>query len=255
MKKFAQCIQNVNQNVSPKETILAIKNAGFDSTFVQWYNKDWEFSQQQQIDLCNSLGLKIEFAHLGYQFINDIWIDDKKGDELADSYLRDLDSCKKNNINLVIMHLSSKSIAPKPSLIGIKRLQKIVDYAEGLGIKIAFENNKIFGYLEYVFDHIKNSNIGICFDSGHCHCHFDDIFDWERFKGKIYAVHLHDNDKSDDQHLLPFDGTIDWSDLMKKLKDSEYNGPITLESCYRNQYLDMSVEEFYKLSLERAKML
>ena len=39
--------------------------------------------------------------------------------------------------------------------------------------------------------------------------HFDDEFPYEMFKNKIFAVHLHDNDKSDDVHLLPFDGTMD----------------------------------------------
>ena len=59
---------------------------------------------------------------------------------------------------MVVMHLTLKSIAPEPNLIGVERLQRIVNYAEQLNIKVAFENTKIYGYLEYVFKHIKNSN-------------------------------------------------------------------------------------------------
>ena len=69
-------------------------------------------------------------------------------------------------------------------------------------------------------------------------------------KNKIFALHLHDNDKSSDQHLLPFDGTIDWDLYAKNLKIANYNGPIILESCYRNEYLNMSVEKFYKKGYE-----
>lgn len=29
------------------------------------------------------------------------------------------------------------------------------------------------------------------------------------------AVHLHDNDKSDDLHLIPFDGTLNWENTIK----------------------------------------
>ena len=156
---------------------------------------------------------------------------------------------------MVVMHLTSKSVAPEPSLIGIKKLQTIVDYAEKLNIKVAFENTKIWGYLEYVLKHIKNENVGICYDAGHCHCHFDDKFSWDMFKNKIFAVHLHDNDKTKDAHLLPFDGTIDWKELSKNLKNANYKGPVTLESCYDNNYLELSLDDFYKLSLEKAKKI
>lgn len=254
MMKYIQCVQNANKNVTPQQTIYAIKNAGFDGAFIQWYNKDWEFSQQEQLNLCKQLGLEIPFFHLGYKGINNIWLEGEDGEGLVDGYFKDLEICKENNINVVVMHLTSKFVAPNPNLIGIERLQRIVDYAEKLGIKIAFENTKIFGYLEYVFDHIKNENIGICYDSGHCHCHFDDKFDWEKFKNKIFAVHLHNNDKSDDLHLLPFDkiGTIDWKKVMQNLKNAGFDGPIVLESCYRNHYEMQSIESFYKESFNQA---
>ena len=255
MKKYIQCVSNGNKNVTPQETIYAIKDAGFDGVFIQWYNKDWEFSQDEQLKLCRDLGLKILFAHLDYKGINNIWLEGDDGEYIVENYLKDLDVCKANNINMVVMHLTSKSVAPEPNLVGIERLQKIVDYAEKLNIKVAFENTKIWGYLEYVFSHIKNSNVGICYDSGHCHCHFNDKFSWDLFRDKIFAVHLHDNDKSDDLHLLPFDGTIDWKKLTDNLKQANYKGPIILESCYKKDYLNMPVEDFYKLSFERAKQI
>lgn len=255
MKKYIQCVQNNNKNVTPKETIYAIKNAGFDGVFLQWFNKDWEFSQEDQLKLCKELGLEIYFVHLGYKGINEIWVDGEAGDELVDYYIKDLDACHANKINMVVMHITALKVAPEPSLIGIKRIQKILDYAEKLNIKIAFENTKIWGYLEYLFENIKNDNAGVCFDSGHCHCHFDDKFSWGVFKNKFFALHLHDNDKTDDTHLLPFDGTINWEEFQNNIRQANYNGPIILESCYKGDYLKMSIEEFYKLSLERAKQI
>lgn len=255
MTKYIQCLQNDNQNVTPQQTIYAIKKAGFDGVYLQWYNRDWEFSQQEQLNLCRKLGLEIPFVHLGYKGINNIWLEGEEGENLVKDYLKDLDICKSNGINMVVMHLTSKFITFKPNLLGIERLQRIIDHAEKLNIKVAFENTKIQGYLEYVFDHIKNPNIGICYDAGHDHCFFDNGFDWKFFKNRIFAVHLHDNDKTDDLHLLPFDGTINWVNLAKNLKKANYTGPVTLESCYRRNYLNMTIEDFYKLSLERAKRI
>lgn len=48
--------------------------------------------------------------------------------------------------------------------------------------------------------------------------HFNDELDFPKFKDRIFAVHLHDNDKSDDLHLIPFDGTLNWSNVVKNLK-------------------------------------
>lgn len=75
---------------------------------------------------------------------------------------------------MVVMHLTSKSEAPKYNETGLKRLKEIVDYAQELNIKVAFENTKIKGYLDYVIENIDNENVGICFDSGHYHVHFND---------------------------------------------------------------------------------
>jgi sugar phosphate isomerase/epimerase len=202
--------------------------------------------------LGRELGLDVPFVHLGYTGINKLWVGGKEGDILADGFINDLDVCGANGVPMVVMHLTAHSVAPPPSLIGIARLKRIVDHAEELGIKVAFENTKIPGYLEFVFNYIKNNNAGICYDSGHAHCHFDDKFDWELFKNKIFAVHLHDNNGFADQHLLPFDGTIDWTALAKNLVKANYLGPVTLESCYFGPYLNMNIDQSCSLSLSRA---
>lgn len=250
MRELAVVVSNDNKNTNPIETINAIKKAGFKNVFIQWYDKEWDISQEEQLKYINKCGLNVIFAHLGYQNINDIWVEGENGEKLVERYKNDIKECKENNILMVIMHLTSKSKAPMYNEIGLERIRKIVDYARELNIKVAFENTKIKGYLEYVFDNIKNDNMGICYDAGHCHAHFDDEFDFVRFKNKIFAVHLHDNDKSDDQHLLPFDGTIDWEDVIGKLVQNGYKGPVTLELCYRYEYLNNTIEKFYKNGLE-----
>ena len=50
-------------------------------------------------------------------------------------------------------------------------------------------------------------------------------------------------------------GTLDWNDTLLKLKKSNYNGPITLELCYRYDYLNISSDEFYKIGYERGGKL
>lgn len=254
MRKFIQCVSNDNKVYSPLQTITAIKQAGFDGVFLQWYNKEQDISQEEQLKLCKSLGLEVPFVHLGYKTINSIWdSESSEGDKLVQSYINDLEVCKKNGVDMVVMHLTSKLNAPLYNLTGIKRFKEIIDHAQKLNMRIAFENTKIWGYLEFLFSYISNENIGICFDIGHCHCHFNDKFSWDLFENKIFALHLHDNDISDDQHLLPFDGTINWQQMMKNLKKANYTGDIILESIYSDNYTNIDINTFYNEAFKRAK--
>lgn len=250
MRELAVAVQNENEDVSIIETIKSIKNVGFRQVFVQWYDEEWEYSQEEQVKLCKELGLNIIFAHLGYQNTNSIWKEGEGGDILVERYKKNIKECKENDITMVVMHLVSGKKAPMYGELGLNRIRKIVEYAKELDVKVAFENTKIKGYLEYVLENIKDDNVGICFDAGHYHVHFNDEFNFEFFKDRIFAVHLHDNDKTDDLHLLPFDGTINWESVITKLKESNYTGPVTLELCYRYEYLKKSPEEFYKRGYE-----
>ncbi len=253
MREIAVTISNANKLITPLETIDAICAAGFKNVFIEWYNKDWEISQEEQLNYIRSKGLNIIFAHLGYQKINDLWLDNEIGKGHVERFKNDIRICKKNGIDLVVMHLTSKDVAPEYGEVGLNRLKEIVAYASELGVKVAFENTKVKGYQEYVIQNIKEA--GICFDSGHYHAHFNDELDFNLFNNKIFAVHLHDNHGTEDEHLLPFDGTLNWEYIMKELKDNHYDGPITMELVYRNDYLKISPLEFYKKGYEVGEKL
>ena len=45
MNELAVVISNDNENVTPMQTIDAVKNAGFKHVFLQWYNKYWAFAR------------------------------------------------------------------------------------------------------------------------------------------------------------------------------------------------------------------
>ena len=118
MRELAVAIQYKNKNVSVFDTINSVKNAGFKNVFVQWYDEmKWEISQQEQVDYCKKLGLNIIFAHLGYQNINDIWLDGVDGEKLVERYKRNIRDCNKNGIPLVVMHLIGGKNPPKYNLL------------------------------------------------------------------------------------------------------------------------------------------
>jgi sugar phosphate isomerase/epimerase len=67
--------------------------------------------------------------------------------------------------------------------------------------------------------------LGICYDTGHGHLqgatpHFNEI----------RTTHVHDNNGENDEHVWPFEGTIDWPALIEKMVVEDYKGPLIFEA-------------------------
>jgi len=87
--------------------------------------------------------------------------------------------------------------------------------AASLGSKIAIEN--IFedepANLRVLMEEMASDNFGICFDTGHCNLFSTIPVDqWlAELRRYIFELHLHDNDRSADQHYAIGDGTFDFN--------------------------------------------
>ena len=98
--------------------------------------------------------------------------------------------------------------------------------------------------------------LGMCYDSGHGNHIKSNGTGREmlrRFGHRLMALHLHDNNGLGDQHLFPFDGTVDWPPLMREIAAHGYKGPTTLE--LNDNYPELTMEEFLQASFARAKKL
>lgn len=98
-------------------------------------------------------------------------------------------------------------------------LQKLVEHAASLNLKIAFENiyDSKPDYLFKLLSVVDSANTGICLDVGHFN-----IFSplpmkaWLDMLGpRILECHLHDNDRSADQHRAIGDGNLDYTPLLE----------------------------------------
>jgi sugar phosphate isomerase/epimerase len=124
-----------------------------------------------------------------------------------------------------VLHLGHK---PKdaPPQAGWDLVRNAVDAlaqcAEGLGMLLALENG-LPGYqatneelLSFVSEY-DHPAVGICYDSGHAHITGDAAGVLRELSPYVVTVHLHDNDGTADQHLLPGQGTINWPPVAKAL--------------------------------------
>lgn len=132
----------------------------------------------------------------------------------------------------------------------------ISDYLEcavKAGTGMALENLPIFGIIPVMpfytsdyndlcelSDSFRSEQVGICWDTGHANMmHFDQAEAIKFLGNRIKCTHIHNNFKSQDPHLPPDSGNIDWGKVMAAFKTINYNGPLTLEThcCYNDEQL------------------
>jgi sugar phosphate isomerase/epimerase len=80
--------------------------------------------------------------------------------------------------------------------------------------------------------------VSICLDLGHAHLEGDVVDAIETLSEHIAAIHAHDNGGRDDEHLVPFDGTIAWPSALTALQKVGYDAPIVMELVSRGPALD-----------------
>ncbi|MBQ7694144.1 MAG: sugar phosphate isomerase/epimerase [Lentisphaeria bacterium] len=144
-----------------------------------------------------------------------------------------------------------------------RTLDAILPLAEELDVTMCLENifrplNAV-GDVLYFLEKYPSKCLGACFDSGHAnilqngksipncvaHKSFGDYgfpVPWEtdvlgRMLPYIVNCHLHDNDASADQHLLPGKGTVDWKALVPKLLSAPHL------ACIQSEVLPLRAQQ------------
>ena len=239
---------------SPETYLRLIAEAGF--THLHWghqWDTDFLYSSFE-IAQCKKwlkqYGLKLLDIH-GSEGVEKQWFSPEEyrrrsGVELVINrvvMLRELDAP-----GCVMMHLPpNRAIKSTPEderllpgrVEALRRsLDEIVPALEKYDARLAVENrrNDSFGVIAAVMAEYPTERIGITLDTGHAN--IDEARGLERmekFKDRLLALHLNDNDAVGDLHQPPFYGTLDWKRVAKLVAGSSYAGrPASFELTMRN---------------------
>lgn len=236
-----------------EERYKLIKQAGFDCVMLWWSDQFGRGTgYQEDVHFARNAGLHIENIHTPVHEQNCLSLDNLDGENVFQSYLQCIQDCFEYKISTMVIHLPDD--AHPVNRLGIKRVEKIMYEAERLDVQIAFENLGNLQNLALVLDTFSSQNAGFCYDSCH-HINFaprEDLL--ERYGNRLMALHLHDNGGKYNQHQLPFDGNIDWVDVMKKIEHTGYQGAVTLEPMNWD-YENLTIHQFLDLAYQKAKRL
>ena len=143
-------------------------------------------------------------------------------------------------IPLMIVHPYSLGVYLDERPIDFDEVRDLSAYARDHGVSLALENLGVIGMpgLDRIFDVVGSkpakTGLGVCIDTGHAWRSFHREGIWpvdffRKFSDIIYEVHLNDNEGTEDLHLIPGDGTIDWDILSPEIRKLSDNTIICLE--------------------------
>ena len=190
----------------------------------------------------DSAGMKIWSVHMPYSKHIDISLVDSAKRARSVNYVRDMMRVAGIfQAERIVLHPSADTVVPDDRADRIEccraSIAELAPVAAEIGATLCIENlprtclgrnGKEMMTIIEGFD-----NVGICFDVNHLlyQSHADFLSSIK--KGSIKTVHISDYNFTDERHLIPGVGDIDWAPVWKGIRKNGYKGVMMFE-CFGN---------------------
>src|SRR5947207_12048568 len=151
--------------------------------------------------------------------------------EAMDELKRAIDVSEELRFSRMVLHMGGtrETADPRKRDAAFSSLEHLVLHAHHAGVTLAMENTTSEmgdpAYLRSFVDETRLSGLRFNFDIGHAHLadgpaeeRLEKTF--APLRDVLASVHIHDNHGDKDEHLPPFDGTIDWNNAIPLLKSA-----------------------------------
>ena len=236
-----------------KTQLKAICEAGFDTVALSYD----ETPLAEQAAFARELGLVIDNVHLSCNDMSHIWYDTPRGEAIFDRLCRELRELGELGIGIGVVHATygADPIPEEQLPFGLARFEKAVAIGRACGVKLAIENTRVARPVCYLLDNLHDEFFGFCWDSGHENFCSPEIDFLSLYGNRLIAMHLHDNDGTNDMHWNLFHpkSTMKWEERIPTLKKCVlFDSMIALEAAELD---DPSVLEHFTRAMAGAKKL
>ncbi len=152
--------------------------------------------------------------------------------EAVDEIKRALDLVEQVPFQYCVQHVARSRDVPDERRwdAAFSSLEHLSLFARHRGVTLALENTPgemaTPANLKHFLERTRLTGVKLCFDAGHAHLEGDVSSALETARDLLVTTHLHDNRGERDDHLLPYEGTIDWNALLPALPPGT---PLVLE--------------------------
>jgi sugar phosphate isomerase/epimerase len=164
-----------------------------------------------------------------------LWIADPervRRQEAVDEMKRALDLAEYIPFRYCVQHVARSRDIPDQRRwdAAFSSLEHLSLFAKQRGVTLALENTlgemATPANLKHFLEQTRLTNVKLCFDTGHAHIEGGVSSAIEIIRDLVVTTHVHDNKGERDDHLLPYEGTIDWNATLASLPSET---PIVLE--------------------------
>jgi len=191
-------------------------------------------------EMCDEYNISIYAAHNNTQGV---------------SHERLMKWCKLLGVRWIIIH----PMTNKTPIENLDMVSKWAKLASEFNIGIAIENmhdrvptireGRAFGStpseLLWLTKNFNPKLVGICWDT--CHAYLQRLDQYQAIKSlgeRLVHTHINDNISiSEEQHLAPFEGLINWKVIMKALREIKYEGLLNIEGGASTTRLPLEIRK------------
>jgi sugar phosphate isomerase/epimerase len=155
--------------------------------------------------------------------------------DAVDEIKRALEVAEHIPFKFLVQHIGhGRQVAdPRKMDAAFSSLEHLTVFAKARGVTIALENRGDElgspSSLQHFITDTHLHDLRLCFDTGHAHLETGVEPGFDMMRDRVATVHVHDNHGEKDEHLLPFEGTIDWDATFGTFAASPQALPMVLE--------------------------
>jgi sugar phosphate isomerase/epimerase len=155
--------------------------------------------------------------------------------DAVDEVKRALEVAERIPCRYLIQHMGHgrQSADPRKLDAAFSSLEQLSIFAKARGVTIALENTPdelgAPASLQHFIADTHLHDLRLCFDTGHAHIEEGVEVGIDAMRERIVTSHIHDNHGEKDEHLLPFEGTIDWEATLAALANAPQPVALVLE--------------------------
>lgn len=161
--------------------------------------------------------------------------------DAMDEFKRAIDIADDLPFSRMVLHMSGsrETADPRKRDAAFSTLEHLILHAHHAGVTLVLENTTTEmgdpAYIRSFIEETRLTGLRVNFDVGHANLAelpADERISksFEHVRDLVASVHLHDNHGEKDEHLVPYDGSIDWPAAIAVVKSApEKNLPIVLE--------------------------
>ena len=255
MQRILSTYLSVSRKLTP-EFLAQVAENGFTALEIFCSRAHFDYSSKQEIEAIKGMleHQKLQLASLHAPTSRDASAMRESGIPLSvcevervrrieamDEFKRAIDVAEELPFSRMVLHMggSREAADPRKRDAAFSTLEHLVLHAKHIGVTLCVENTTSeMGQPEYLrafVDETRLTGLRFNFDIGHAFLGDGQEAEriakaFEPMRELVASVHLHDNHGEKDEHLPPYDGSIDWQNAISVLNTvPEKNLAIVLE--------------------------